>query len=317
MTDNTSPNKAPAVSVVIATFNYGRFLGCALDSVLAQTFQDFEVIVVDDGSTDDTCQVMRAYSDDARVSYLRREHQGQPRTKNLGIKAAAGRYIAFLDADDLWLPTKLEKQVAILEQDTIGAIGVVYSRRLWIDPKGKLIHRKERSPRRGDVLSAIFLRPFIAFSSSIVRRSTLDQIGLFDETTQYSIDYDLWLRIASHFHFDFVDEPLILYRTGHGNMSSRLDERILCVRKIIYRFLNEYGGKERLEPAVIRQALAEHLCDSAKAAGRGRFAYSTGAYLRALMLHPGCSAAWRALALDWWANPLKVFARKHLRQHAN
>jgi glycosyltransferase involved in cell wall biosynthesis len=297
--------------VVIATFNYGRFLRGAIESVLAQTFQDFEIIVVDDGSTDDTTGVLRPFLSDPRIHYFQHEHVGQPRTKNAGIRAATGRLIAFLDADDLWLPTKLEKQVGLFDHDRAARVGVIYTRRLWIDEAGRQIQRGGRTPLRGDVLASLFYRPFICFSSSMVRRAVLDQVGLFDETTQYSIDYDLWLRIALNYQFDFVDEPLVLYRTGHANMSSRLNERIWCVRKIIRRFLDEYGGRDRLDPALVRKVMAEHYCDAAQTAGERRPVYSAGCHLRALTYDPGCASAWKGLGVDWWLSPLKSFARNN------
>ncbi|MEW4568947.1 glycosyltransferase [Tautonia sp. JC769] len=295
-----------SVSVVIATYNYGRYLASAIDSVLAQTFQDYEVIVVDDGSTDQTYEVIQPYLDDPRIRYLRNEHLGQPRTKNAGIKASRGGYVAFLDADDRWLPSKLEKQVFLFEKDPSCRIGVVYSRRGWIDELGSPIDRGDRTPLRGDVLAPLFYRPFICFSSSMVRRSVLDEVGLFDETTQYSIDYDLWLRIALKYQFDFVDEPLTLYRTGHANMSSRQHERVWCVRKIIYRFLDEYGGRARLDPALIRMTLAEHCCDVAFAAGAGRPRVWLGWLARALGHRPWHAQAWRALATGWWPESVKA-----------
>ncbi|WP_152053995.1 glycosyltransferase family 2 protein [Tautonia marina] len=304
----------PAVSVVIATYNYGRYLAGAIDSVLAQTFADFEVVVVDDGSTDQTPEVIRRYLEDSRIRYLRHEHLGQPRTKNAGIRAARGRYVAFLDADDRWLPSKLEKQVALFEVDPNPQIGVVYSRRGWIDDQDRPIHRGERTPLRGDVLAPLFHRPFVCFSSSMVRRSVLDEVGLFDETTQYSIDYDLWLRIALKYHFDFVDEPLILYRTGHANMSSRQHERVWCVRRILYRFLDEYGGRGRLDPELVDLTLAEHCCDVAAAAGQGRPIFALAWYLRALGKRPVHAQAWRALASCWIPARARAFGRGTARR---
>ena len=107
-----------------------------LDSVLVQTFRDFEIIVVDDGSTDDTDRVILQFLDNPLVSYVRTDHVGQPAAKNAGIRRARGRYVAFLDADDLWTPTKLEKQIEIFESSG-PELAVVYSRRRWIDPEGR------------------------------------------------------------------------------------------------------------------------------------------------------------------------------------
>ncbi len=299
----------PTISVVIATYNYGRYLAGAIASVLGQTFTDYEVIVVDDGSTDDTESVIRPYLSDSRIRYLRTEHVGQPAAKNAGIRDGTGRYVAFLDADDVWLPTKLEKQVAVFERSD-PELGVVYCRRGFIDPDGREFTRDQRTPRRGDVLAPIFHRPFICFSSSVIRRDVLEEVGHFDESIPMSIDYDLWLRIALRYHFDFVDEPLVLYRTGHANLSTRLSERIWCVRKIIYRFLDELGGRDRLDPAFVRMVLAEHCCDIAAAAGQGRPLFRFYWYLRALGYRPHHAPAWRELTLGWCLGRVKSLGKR-------
>src|SRR5262249_20149858 len=118
----------PAVSVVVATFNYGRYLAGALDSALAQTTSDLEIIVVDDGSTDETQLVIKPYLENPRIRYHGTDHRGQPAAKNVGVRLARASLVAFLDADDLWLPTKLEKQLALFSADP--ALAVVYSRRI-------------------------------------------------------------------------------------------------------------------------------------------------------------------------------------------
>src|SRR5262249_1655616 len=123
----------PAVSVVIATHNYGRYLSGALDSALGQTIRDMEIVVIDDGSTDDTPAVVRPYLRDSRVTYHRTERRGQPRAKNLGIQLSRAPFVAFLDSDDIWLPAKLERQLPVFAD---AEVGVVYSRRLMIDEEG-------------------------------------------------------------------------------------------------------------------------------------------------------------------------------------
>src|SRR5262249_10206580 len=150
-----------------------------IDSVLAQTFQDFEIIIVDDGSTDETPYIIRPYLNDARLHYLRTEHLGQPAAKNAGIRQCRGEFVAFLDADDLWLPTKLEKQVALFRSDP--DLGVVHTRIQPINSSGqRLMIHEERPLYRGWVLERIFHRPFICFSSSMIPRTVLDDVGSFD-----------------------------------------------------------------------------------------------------------------------------------------
>jgi glycosyltransferase involved in cell wall biosynthesis len=283
--------------VVIATYNYGRYLPLALNSVLAQTFADFEVVVVDDGSNDCTSPVVKPFLEDARIKYLRTEHVGQPRAKNTGIRAARGRYVAFLDADDLWLPTKLEKQLELFRSDP--ELGVVYARRLWIDESGRRLRRTERPCHRGDVLAEMFWRNFICFSSSVAARSVLEEVGGFDENIPLAIDYDLWLRIALKYRFDYVDEQLVEYRTGHVSLSSRQMERAECVDGIMDRFVNRYGGRQRVSPALVRKTLADHCCDKAWIRREDSRIAALGLYLQALRLRPQHGAAWWGITTSW------------------
>jgi glycosyltransferase involved in cell wall biosynthesis len=302
---------APAVSVVIPTYNYGHFLAGALDSVLAQTFRDFDIVVVDDGSTDDTPEVMKPYLKLPFVKYVRTPHRacGCSAPKNTGVRESSGELLAFLDADDRWLPTKLEKQVALFRAGGPD-LGVVYTRRSFIDPDGRPIPGKQRKALRGDVLAAMFHRPFVCWSSCMVPRRVFDDVGLTDESLRNSEDYDLWLRVGMKYRFDFVDEALVLYRTGHANMSRRVAERMVYVRRIIYRFLDERGGRERLPKSLVRHVLAEHFCDTAAAEGWSLKPRALAWYGRALALRPHHAQAWKALLIDSWKGPLGKVARR-------
>jgi glycosyltransferase involved in cell wall biosynthesis len=284
----------PAVSIVIATHNYGHYVAGALESALAQTFRDFEVLVIDDGSTDDTTEVVRPWLRDPRVQYVRTAHRGQPATKNTGIRLARAPLVAFLDADDLWLPAKLEKQISLLEADA--ALGVVYSRRLLIDALGRELEFLQPPLYRGNVLAAMFRENFVCFSSVVVRSDVFTEAGWFDEQLALAIDYDLWLRVAARFPFAFVDEPLVKYRTGHANLSQRTEERLETVRRIMHRFLYEHGGVDRLPRAVVRRAQAE-TCYSIGLVRRSRSRLAALPwYLRALAHAPGYGLAWQGLA---------------------
>jgi glycosyltransferase involved in cell wall biosynthesis len=297
----------PAVSVVIATHNYGRYLGGALDSALAQTVRDFEIVVVDDGSTDDTPDAVRPYLRDPRVSYHRTERQGQPRAKNLGIRLSRAPLVAFLDADDVWLPAKLERQLPLFAADP--DVGVVYSRRLLIDEQGWELEYVQPALHRGWVLPRIFRSNFVCFSSSIVRRRVFEDVGGFDEAIGLAIDYDLWLRVALRYKFDYVDAPLVKYRTGHASLSQRKCERIRTAQEIIRRFLDERGGRQALPRAVVQRTLAELCCDMGGAVtGMKRAKW----FLRALWHRPQHTLAWHALLAFWWPDWLRSAVRRIL-----
>jgi hypothetical protein len=207
----------PQVSVIIPTFNRASMVGAAIQSVLEQTFVDWELIVVDDGSQDSTREVVAAYTD-SRVRYVCQENHKLPGARNTGIRASTGMYLAFLDSDDLFLPEKLALQVAALERDS--TLGLVASGWKDID----LQHRPRRTLcpwklGRGLVLADWLHRcPFIV-PAVLVRRDWLLKVGLFDEQQHYVEDWDLWLRL-SYAGCRMAWEPgIVCLRTLHeGNM---------------------------------------------------------------------------------------------------
>jgi glycosyltransferase involved in cell wall biosynthesis len=299
---------SPAVSVAMATYNYDRYLPGAVESVLAQTWEDWELVVIDDGSTDATPEVMAPYLSDPRVHYHRRPHLGPAAAKSEAVRRSRAPLVAFLDADDVWLPQKLERQLALFRADP--DVGVVYSRRWLIDPHGEYLEYAQPLLHRGWVLEALFRTNFVCFSSAMARRDILQEVGLFDEQLGLAIDYDLWLRMALRCRFDYVDAPLVKYRTGHPSLSSRTEERLLTVTQIMRRFLEEQGGRLALDPGVVRRAQAE-TCYHIGLARRNRSRWAALPwYLRALLLSPGYTPAWRGLA----ALPLPEPARRWLRR---
>ncbi|HXD89095.1 MAG TPA: glycosyltransferase [Urbifossiella sp.] len=231
----------PRVSIVMAAKNYARFLPMAVESVRAQTFADWELIVVDDGSTDDTPRVVQRFLDDSRIRYVRSDLLGQSRAKNLGIGLSRGEFVAFLDADDAWLPTKLEKQVALFHNNP--EVGVVYARRLLMDEDGRVAKplAGSRPP------SSMFVQNFVCFSSAVVRREVFSRVGGFNPEWDLSIDYDLWLRVGNHYTFAGIDEELVLYRTGHGNLSKKLADRVATAMAIMHRAETHYRIAEPRE----------------------------------------------------------------------
>jgi glycosyltransferase involved in cell wall biosynthesis len=277
----------PTVSVITATYNYGRFLAGALDSVLRQTFQDFEVVVVDDGSTDDTPAVVRRYLADPRVSYQRTDHVGQPAAKNAGIRLARAPLLAFLDADDLWLPGKLERQVALFRRRP--RLGVAYTRRLLMDEDGYDLEYPQPPLFRGRVLAELVRGNFVCFSSCMVRRRVLDRVGVFDEALPLAIDYDLWLRIARRYAFDYVDAPLVRYRVGHASLSQRRVERLRTEVRILKRHA------AALPPCLVRAKLANIYSDVALFLREESRPRALPWYARALAAQPWHGPAWLGL----------------------
>ncbi len=240
----------PSVSVIMAAKNYGRFIGQAIDSVLNQTLTDWELIIIDDGSTDHTAKVVSPHLMDRRIRYVVSDTLGQPRAKNLGYRLSQGQYLAYLDADDAWEPTKLAKQIVLFERNP--NLGVVSCDRLLMDEQGNTRPAPATTPMKsGEVLTQVFLKNQICFSSVMIHREVFEHLGAFDPHLDVAIDYDLWLRLAAHYEFDNVAEPLVLYRTGHANLSGKLADRVATAMNLMHRALFRRGLAARIpQPAI-------------------------------------------------------------------
>ncbi|MBW2059684.1 MAG: glycosyltransferase [Deltaproteobacteria bacterium] len=206
----------PRVSVIIPTYNRAFFLCEAVESVLNQTFRDFELIVVDDGSTDPTPFVLRRWK--GKVRWVRQENSGVSRARNVGIQCSRGRYICFLDSDDLWLRGKLEAQVDFLDANP--HYPVCYTDEIWIRRGRRVNPGRVHAKYSGWIFDRCLPLCIISPSSVMMRREVLDVVGGFDEDLPVCEDYDLWLRIASRYPIFFLDIPLIVKRGGHADQLS-------------------------------------------------------------------------------------------------
>jgi glycosyltransferase involved in cell wall biosynthesis len=228
----------PAVTVAIPAFNRERWVAAAVRSVLAQTYGDFELLVVDDGSTDATPHLVGRIAD-ARVRVIRRPHGGISRAMNTGLRAARGRYVARLDSDDLWLPDLLATQVAVL--DARPEVGVAYARAQGIEADGRPTpHVWGIAPRwPGDALASMLWGDFTCNITVVARRTCIERAGGYDETLATNEDWDLWLRVARHCTFAFTDRVLAQFRwheariTGPGSPLFRatLEGRVAVLDK--------------------------------------------------------------------------------------
>jgi len=207
----------PKVSVVIPAYNAMSYLPETLESVFQQKFCDFEVLIVDDGSTDLIQDWLTHNITDSRVKLIAQTNQGLSAARNTGIGHAQGEYIAFLDADDLWHPLKLEKQVDYLDQHP--EVGLIYN---WVAIINELSHPTGRVMKgniQGNVLEEILQRNIIDCPSVLVRRQCFEKVGLFDRTLRSVEDWEMWIRIAARYPFAVTQEPLVYYRQHSNNMS--------------------------------------------------------------------------------------------------
>ncbi len=232
-------NKVPKVSIIIPTYNRAKMLSRAIKSVLNQTFQDFELIIVDDGSTDNTKEVVENFQkQDSRINYIWMKNSGRPaKPRNIGIKNSKGKYIAFLDSDDEWMPEKLEKQIILFENSNINKLGFVGCNILNIDTL-KNFNKIYKMPRIRKLFKHLLIRNFLMTPSILVKKSVIEDVGLFDENFEVADDWDMWIRISQKYDFDFVDEVLVkrYIHTQSITQSSSIEK---IIKEELY-FINKY-----------------------------------------------------------------------------
>jgi glycosyltransferase involved in cell wall biosynthesis len=208
------------ISVIVPAYNAERTILETIESVQQQTFSDFELIVINDGSTDRTLELLSTVQD-SRLKIFSYENGGLSVARNRGICHATGEFIAFLDADDLWTPDKLELQLAALQQHP--EAGVAYSWTHFMDEQGKSFHPDKPTFFEGNVYPQLLVSNFLASGSNpLIRRQAIESVGEFDPSVSGAADWDFWLRLAAGWPFVVVPKPQILYRQSSGSMSSKI-----------------------------------------------------------------------------------------------
>jgi len=223
------------VSVIIPVFNRPVMVLKAIDSVLNQTWKELELIVVDDGSTDNTFNVIKSIKDD-RLKLLHQEHKGVSAARNYGIKESCGDFIAFLDSDDYWLKEKLEKQMSIMLKDKDCLL--IHTEEIWFKNGRRHNPKEKHKKREGDIFEQSLKLCSMSIGTILVRRKVFDLIGVFDESFTVCEDYDLWLRFTAFFNVRLIPEPLVVRTGGHPDQLSQrfrgMDKfRIKSILKIL------------------------------------------------------------------------------------
>jgi len=223
----------PLVSVIIPTYNRGWIVHEAIDSVLAQVFNDFELIVVDDGSTDNTQEIIHSYEHD--IIMIAQNCKGVSAARNRGIAAASGRFVAFLDSDDLWLPKKLSAQIKFFEKKSNALI--CQTEEIWIRNGRRINPKKRHKKPSGMIFEPSLSLCLVSPSAVMIRKSLFDMVGKFDESLPACEDYDLWLRVSCRYPVFLIDTPFVIKRGGHADQLSAapgLDKfRIHALTKIL------------------------------------------------------------------------------------
>lgn len=298
-----TPQSQPMVTTVIPAYNNGIYLGEAIDSALAQDYAPLEVFVIDDGSTDNTAEVVARYGD--RVRYAYQKNQGQSVAKNHGIRNAGGEFIAFLDSDDRWRPGKLSKQMALLAPNE--NVGLVYTDRLKFrgDTIVHATNKIKHTPRRGRVLDHLLGDNFVVSSSVVARKSFLLEAGLFDESRRVAEDYDLWLRMARLCEFEFVDEILLEYRLSPNSIGSNVRSYFPHVIAIQQAFIDKfYNGAYPNRSAVARASANKYESLGDHCLGLGKHFEAMRAY--------GCALRWEPLSLSRYLSLMRAMVPNQL-----
>ena len=236
----------PTVSVIIPTYNRERLIARSVKSVLNQTYRNFEIIIVDDASTDNTEKVISSFNDE-RIRYLRHDkNRGEAAARNTGIKLARGEYIASQDSDDEWLPEKLGKQIELFK-NTPPKVGVVYTGFWKIENNEKTyIPFSWVNQKDGDIHKELLKGNFIGSPVALVRKECFEKAGMFDEKLFHLVDWEMWLRISKYYHFRYIDEPLVVAYYRSDNVSANQNAFIKAHELILEKYFQEFKKERKL-----------------------------------------------------------------------
>jgi glycosyltransferase involved in cell wall biosynthesis len=276
----------PKVDIIIPAYNAAKFLSDAIQSVIAQTFDDWRIILIDDGSTDNTPEIAQQFIEQlgAKLMYIRQPNAGLPAARNAAIRNSSAELLALLDADDIWLPSRLADSVACFEGRP--QVGLAYAFNSRVDASGALIDTFARRQKHaeGRIAPYIYMRmvdlpcPTITF-----RRSAVDEVGLFDETLRATEDRDLWLRIAQRYEVALIPKVLALYRTSPDAMTTDPDRMLRAQQQ----FIDKHFGAPGCGRVARRIALARIYKQRAEAlALRNQVPAALGSAMRALAYYP-------------------------------
>lgn len=233
----------PIISVIIPVYNAEKTIEKTINSVLSQSFENFEIIVINDGSTDRTLAILDKFSD-SRIKVFSYKNSGAQKSRNRGIEKASGEYLAFLDSDDLWTPDKLKLQLSALKKHPEAA--VAYSWTNWVDENGSFLRRGSYLTENGYIFRKLLLVDFIENGSNpLIRADAIAKVGEFDESLVGGQDWDMWLRLAALYQFIAVPYPQILYRQSPTSWSANVERQERGFRQVIEKTLtheSERGG---------------------------------------------------------------------------
>lgn len=239
----------PTISVVIPIYNGEKTIKETIISVLNQTFADFELIIINDGSDDATLEIVQNIKD-PRIQVFSYANAGLSASRNRGVAKAKGEFISFIDADDLWTPNKLELQLKALQDHPQAA--VAYSWTDWIDQSGQFLRAGGHITVNGNAYEKLLIRDFIeSGSNTLIRKQALDEVGGFDPSVTPPEDWDMWLRLAEKYEFITVEEPQVLYRISPNSASFDVEKMEAGSLKVIERVFTQSPELAHLKQATL------------------------------------------------------------------
>jgi len=238
-------NQAPKVSVILPTYNRAYIIEKSIQSVLNQTYQDFEIIVIDDGSIDNTEEIIKELQEkDNRIRYLRLNiNKGASHARNEGIKIAQGEYITFQDSDAEWMPEKLEKQIKAIENN----LKIIYTG-LWRIEGGNKYYIPDKyiSQKEGYIYKKLLKGGFVDTVSLMVNKECFKKVGVFDENLPLHQDWDLAIRLSKYYEFKLIDEPLFISQCYKDSISLNQDAKMKAIELIYLKYHNEINRDIKL-----------------------------------------------------------------------
>lgn len=292
--ESNRSTSAPAVSVILPTYNRAHLLNDALDSIAAQTFRDYEVIIIDDGSDDQTRELVARRKEP--IHYHWQPNQGVAEARNHALRLTHSEYVAFLDSDDLWEPTFLQQAVQRLGQHPDEAL--VFADFVSTDASGRPRRGHRKQPAGGEVTASLFASTFIHTSAVVARAHIIRDAGGFDGRLTHNEDYDLWLRLSLRHRFGLIAEPLCRRRCHPVSLSRAgcRPETLLAKAELLHHFYEYGGGKNCIAPDAARRRLGKLYYTAAKRFLKARRPQDALPLLRrAINLHPG-----RIRAYAWY-----------------
>lgn len=280
------------ISIITPTFNREKTLLPAVESVLAQSWKHWELLIIDDGSTDQTREVLSEYLQDSRIHYYYQENQGQSIARNQGLKRARGALVCFLDSDDLWTTSKLEHQYKIMAESP--DVDLVHGDEITIDESCTEVTRKNMRRYSGHISRWLLADNSVSINTVMARRHCFDQMGGFSGRYGVADDYDIWLRFSARYNFLYVPEFFGYYRVMPDQISTDKERRFLANERIIKDFIEQFPSA--LKPQELRRGLSRFYCRKARYfAQTGRIRVAWSAIGQALRLSPYDIVVWRSL----------------------